>query len=522
MLVVRSGAALMAVAFVAVLVATLALPTRVPAQGEGLATPTPHPVDNLAYEIEEVGGNAETLTFVYDDIDGFTLGETTVTSQYPRGMVFTLAPESSNGRIADVILFIRFVHDSSMRVVAEWDDERAAWVAHPWETGEGQPPWSHFDFYWRVRDETGASVETPETPLDYWDPNRTWFRLESDHILAFWTGFMEDDPDYVGRQMAEYMAGLHERKVLGFGRAISYKPITVIFPDRDTMAEMYGSEIANNRVAGFTSDALGMSVQVLRGIDIPPGNETCIWATQPEDWTLERRVNTIFSTAAHEITHLYQFDVQGGTYGFLWWSEGQAEYFSNGFGNSDRRLMKLAELTGGELPTLHEEVGARLTEADGCYALAYDVGPSFINWLLTNYGGLELHVQIVERMRLGDGLIATIEDLTGEAFLDLENAWRTGLGFRALTLADIDPALALEPYEDDLLAVGDTVTLPATPPLVGLNIEPGEKAVAQGQCFGGMDVTVMEMGTLDGVPYFQIDCMGMTGWVTRDALVGPQ
>ena len=487
--------------------------------GSLLPTPTLPDIENAPYTLSEVGGAPHTLTFSYPDQDGFTLGETTVTSEYPLGMTFTLTPESANGAIQDVILFIWFPHETGTRVTASWDAERGQWVARPWDTG-GRPPWTAFDFYWRVRDVTGASVDTERHSMEYFDPQKQWFRTEDDYVIVYWRGFGEDDPDAIGQKMANYMGSIQDRRVQGFGTAISYKPIAVIFPDRDALSGMYGANVSNNRVAGFTSSDLGMSVQVLRSNEIPPGQENCIYATQPDQWTMERRINTIYQVTGHETTHLYQYDILGGALGFEWWFEGQAEWFSSTSRNYDERLRNLAALQ--DLPSLRTPVGSDLNQADGCYALSYYVGPSFINFLLANYGGLDLHRAIAEKMHYGTSVFDAIEELTGKPFFDIENEWRTYLGYRALTPADLDPSLALQPYEDSMLAVGDTVTLPGTPPLVPLQEDPKPRSLSSGQCFASMPVKILKMGQLDGIAYFQVDCMGMQGWVTRDALVGPQ
>lgn len=517
-------AAALAVVLAAATIAGLAFPVlAAPGRQDdslNLPTPTPVAVEQTPYTLTVVGGEAEALTFDHGEQDGFALGETTVVSQYPRGMIFTINPASDTGDIQDVILFIRFVHGSGTRVVANWDEEMGAWVAHPWQTGEGQPAWTHFEFHWRVRDTSGASVDTEPIPIDYWDPGREWFRMESDLVILYWFGFGEDDPDAIAQQMADSMAATQERRVLGFGRELSYKPIAVVYPSRDALAEIYGSGVANNRVAGFTSSDLGMSVQILRGTDVPPGNENCVWALKPEEWTMEKRIETIYSTTTHEVVHLYQYDILGGPLGPLWWTEGQPEWFSIAPGLYDRRLRHLGTLQ--DIPSLTTDIGSNLTQADGCYALAYDVGPSFINFLLTNYGGIDTHRQIAALMRTGPTIYEAVERVTGKPFLDVENEWREYLGLKPLTPADINPAEALEPYEDNLIAVGDTITLPATPMMVSLGEKPGPKALSSGQCFANTPVTVLNMGLLDGVAYFEIDCMGMTGWVTRDRLVGPQ
>jgi hypothetical protein len=512
--------------FVLVLVAGIALFTWPVLAAPGaqssdfLPTPTLFPVEDVSYTLDVVGGTPETWTFPAEEIDTFSIGETSVTSLYPQGMIFLVTPESSSGEIQDVILFVRFEHGSGTRVTAEPDaDVPGGWVAHPWATG-GQPAWTHFQFHWRVRDTSGASVDTTPYWVDYADPNREWFRAESDYVILYWTGFGEDDPDAIAYRMAETIDSIQPRWVAGFGQPISYKPIAVVYPDRDALSNMYGSGVSNNRVAGFTSSELGMSVQVLRSTEIPPGQENCIYLTPPEEWTMERRIETIYQVTGHELTHLYQYDVLGGSLGFEWWFEGQAEWFSNTRRQYDERLRNLASMQ--DIPSLRTPVGSDLNQADGCYALSYYVGPSFINFLLTNYGGIDLHREIAQRMRYGTSVFDAVEELTGKPFLDIENEWRTYLGYQPLTLADVDPAQALEPYEDNMLAEGDTVTLPATPALVPIYEKPGPKSLAGGQCFANMQVTILKIGALDGVPYYQVDCMGQVGWMTRDQLVGPE
>ncbi|MBI5960869.1 MAG: hypothetical protein HY866_19175 [Chloroflexi bacterium] len=509
---------LLVLTLIAVTVVSLAMPV-VAQEGPDLPTPTVFPAENTPYTLEVVGGKDETFTFSYAEQETFKPGETTVTSEYPMGMRFTVTPSSTNGDITEVTLFIVLVHGIQTRFPAEWDPDNNQWVALPWDTG-GQPPWTTFDFYWYIRDASGAYIETPMNHMDYFDPYNEWFRSESDLLVLFWRDFGEEDPDTIAQKMADTMASIQPRKVAGFGIELSYKPSAVIFPDQEAFAGMYGSGINNTRVAGFTSSDLGMSVQVLRHAGYAPTQEECIWSTKPEDWTMERRINTIYSVTTHEVTHLYQFDVQGDAYGYLWWSEGQAEYFSTAPGKYDERLRHLATLQ--DLPSLQGDVPASTNEADGCYALAYDVGASFINWLLVNYGGLELHRQISEELHFGTSIFESIEKLTGKPFLEIENEWRVYLGYKPLTAGDLDPSLALEPYEDPLIAVGDKITLPALPAMVPLGEDPLPRTLAAGTCFSNPEVEVLKMGQSEGVAYFQINCMGMIGWVTRDKLVGAE
>jgi hypothetical protein len=278
--------------------------------------------------------------------------------------------------------------------------------------------------------------------------------------------------------------------------------------------------VERTRVAGYTSSDLGVSVQILRDTSLVPGNENCIWALKPEDWTMERRINTIFTTTTHEVVHLYQYDILGGPLGDEWWTEGIPEWFSYAPGMYDQRLRNLATLQ--DIPSLESGgIGSDLTQADGCYALSYDVGPSFINYLLTNYGGPETHRQIAELMRANSSIFEAVETVTGKPFLEIENEWRTYLGFPVLDLADIDPSAALEPAIDPVAEVGDTVTLPAVPVMPVVHANAGPNQPTSGQCFANTAVEILQIGSLDGVDYYQVDCMGQIGWMDRGELVGP-
>lgn len=508
---------------VIVAVAALAFPAMAApgAQVNPDPTPTLPPLDDVTYSLEKVGGVDQTLTFAHEDQPGFTIGDTTVTSRYPRGMVFAIDAQSENGAISDVMLRYRFVHESGSRFPAVYDPDTQRWVAHIWETGEGTPVFMHMRFSWRIRDESGAFVDTEEHEVDYWDPNREWFRMESDDIVLYWFGFKDDDPDYVARGAAQRMAAASERQIAGFGRRLSYKPLAMVYPDLETLGEIYPAGTANDNMIGYTSSELGVSVQILYDLDqiAETADSECVWAIPPEAWTLEQRIERIFDAAPHEVTHLYQYDVIGFPPGFLWVSEGQAEFFANNFRSAWERLPYLATLQ--DLPPLTTQLPSNIPSADGCRALAYVAGASFWNFLNVHYGGMDTIAEIVALQRQQKSIYEAVETVTGKPFLDVENEWRASYGFRPLTLADVDPASALEPYDDPLLAEGEQVTLPAMPPLVPMKEKPGERVLMSAQCFGNTSVTILRIGTLDGTPYYEVDCMGMTGWLTRDQLVGP-
>ncbi len=505
------------VLMVALVLPTFAAPNR--QDDPNLPTPTPQPIEDVPYTLAKVGGQATTYTLPALEQDGISIGETTVQSLYPMGMVFTMSASSANGEITAATLFIELTSGSRNRVPADYDADTNLWTAHLWDTG-GQPAWSHFKAWWSVIDATNVGLETEGTFMDYADPTREWWRVETDHIIMYWyEGALAGTPDEIAAQIAEAMAATEQRRIEGFGGPISYKPIGVVYANDQDLGEMYASGTSNPNSAGFTSSDLGMTVQ---DNGIPSADwferlKDCIYLTPLEERTLEWRTQgTIYGTIPHEVTHLYQFD-KGVAVGPLWWTEGQAEWFSYGAGQYDKRLRYLATLQ--DLVSLNgDNVGWNTTEADGCYGLAYDVGVSFINWLLTTYGGLEAHSAILQNMRAGRNLYEAIELAASKPFWEVENEWRAYIGFNVLTLADVDPASALGDPIDAAFAAGDSVRLPQMPMQVPLADAPGPNQIGNAPCFGGTEVTILRVGSLDGVNYYEVDCGGLIGWMTLGQL----
>ena len=332
--------------------------------------------------------------------------------------------------------------------------------------------------------------------------------------------FYEDDPDFVAAGIAEAMAATEPRRVAGFGGPLSYKPVGVAYPDREALAEIYGSGVTNSNSAGFTRNDYGMTVQ---HVSIPTDDwferqQDCIYLRPREERTIDVRVyDLVYRVIPHEVAHLYQFDFNVG--GPNWWTEGQADYFTYAPGQYDLRLRHLATLQ--DMGNLEDNISAFTYEADGCYGLAYDAGVSFINWLLSTYGGLELHAELTDLMGSNVSMPEALEMVTGVPFFDLQNQWRAYIGFNQLTLADVDPASALDEPIDAAFEVGDTATLPPTPFNVPLNNDPGPVSLASANCFANTEVTILRVGSLEGVNYYEIDCNGLTGWVTGVQLVAP-
>lgn len=491
---ITHGLVIVAASVLAVLVIGVVAAAPV-GQGPLLPTPTPYPVGDLAYTLSEVGGAPYRESFEHAAQDGITPGATTVESLYPGGMVFRVSPESANGAIESVTLFAEFPGGSRTRLTAQPGAVEGDWIALLGADNARLPAWAHIAFSWRVRDESGVVIDTAPQPVDYVDTTRTWHRLDTPQMVVYWFGLDDDDPAVFAEVMAWALESTHQRRVDGFGEALGYVPVGVIFSSTETMGETTGSG-AVNRGGAFYQYGQSVLAVVDGGVEFQ------------RDW--------MSFTTVHELVHLYQFSLLGGLNGPAWWVEGQAQWFATHPGEYDARLRNLATLQA--IPTLTREVPREVAQADGRPNLAYDMGASFINWLVAEYG-IETHAEIVRLQREdGLGVIEAIEAAAGVTFFDLQNDWRAYIGAPPFTLADLDPASALDEPVNPVAAVGDTLTLPVTPALVPLAEQPGPRSLASGQCFASMAVTVLRVGSLEGVDYYEVDCMGMTGWVTAETL----
>ncbi|MBN1963893.1 MAG: hypothetical protein JW910_04565, partial [Anaerolineae bacterium] len=312
------------------------------------------------------------------------------------------------------------------------------WEACPYCLRGGLPPWVDFHYYWLLTDDAGNTYETVPEHGIYEDNTREWNVLDRDDITLYWFGY---DPEF-GELMADAMTQFSANMEIAWGRTLSYTPIAIMFPDGEVWNE-YVEGGVNPNAAGFTDSSTGFTVlrpaqprDPLRQDEL---RSLCggYWygdrPNTPEEWALEDTLHTVL----HEFTHLYQADFR--TRGPFWWTEGEADFFANAAltwrnRDSDSRMMNWGAM-GYDLITLQGggPSGGSTTSADGCHALGYAVGDSFIRWLVDNYGGLEIHYTVLENIP-GNGVESALEIATGVSFNELENQYRAAFGIAPVSV----------------------------------------------------------------------------------------
>lgn len=468
--------------------------------------------DDLVYTI--VGGQDESQTYSNQEIAGFSFTNATYRSLYPSGMEFVVTITPPEGVTIDqVTLFYTFSTGKSSRVRAERGEKPNEWVAIPYRA-RGLPPWHEVDAYWGVRTADGLSANTEPVHAVYYDAAREWYRAENDDVVVYWYGM----PVELGRYVLDAMVGNRDRYEAGFGMLLPYRPMAVIFPPGSDWSEYKGDETIDDTDFGFTGtivEEAGSTIQRVRTLEPAAIRADCIW--NPQNPTAEFQMQQAASTTTHEVAHLYQNE--RGVSGPSWWVEGQAMFFET-FEEYpvDERLSTLAELRDGDFPTLQgggPSGGALTAQEDGCTHLIYDMGSSFMGWLVEYHGGMATYRAIVEDMSRALPLEIALENATGLTFLDLENEWRAYLGVAPVPPEVLNPALALSAPAEPFFAVADQVTLPATPFQQPIYERPATNAIAAATCFANTPVKILTAGSDGTTNWYEVDCMGMVGWMSQ-------
>lgn len=403
------------------------LGTAGPSAGEGrrqgplVPTATYFPVAaDFTFDLQRVEMTDDPITFPDETLDGFAITHFTYVTRYPLGLEFAATITPPEGvEVLSVNLMYRFPANSGGRVRAEATGNPNEWRAVAFDT-RGLAPWMPLRVFWRIS-YSDLSLETTPVDVIYIDHTRPWWRAESEDVIAYWFDF----PEELGRVVTESFVKVRDRFIQGFGGLLPFKPIVVIYPPGEAMGEWQSGGQINPRTTGLAQNDTYAAVLRVRGLEIEEIRKACIW-NEARDLNWQMRFAA--SVATHEVAHLYQFYY--GVRAPAWWIEGQATFFELELGPVDERLKALAA-RGIDLATLQfggpsGEVGT--AGPDGCTHLGYDMGASFINWLVYSHGGFEAHRQIVELIDQNVVLEQAVERVTGVPFAELERQWRTYIG----------------------------------------------------------------------------------------------
>jgi len=488
-----------------------------------MSTPITHAQDNNGYTVTTVGGTDTPINFDDQTIAGFSFTDMSFRSTYPTGMTFTVAiTPPQNATIQQVSLAYTFSNTGSRGEPAEvlQGDQANTWTATLYAL-RGMTPWHEIDASWQVRTTDGDTISGTPLHAIYYDPTRPWYRAESEDILVYWFGVSNE----LGRYVIDAMARNREKYRDGFGKLLPYRPVAIIYPPGGVWNEYKAGVVIDDTDFGSTGTIInepGSTIQRVRTLESAAIRKDCIWnPTSPDQ---EFQFNQAASTTVHEVAHLYQREV--GVGGPTWWGEGQATFFETfpEYPVHDR-LRQLAKLRDGDFPSFQGAGpggGPYTASEDGCTHLIYDMGSSFMLWLVDAHGGLDTYRSIVDEMAHGITLEQALQTVTGMSMLELENEWRAFLGIGEVPAEILDPALMLSEPAEPFFEVSEQVILPATPFQQLVFTSPEEKPVSNLTCFANTPVVILRAGNDGTSNWYEVDCMGIVGWMNQSQLAGAQ
>ena len=484
--------------------------------------PSSYAQDMSDYVYTIVGGEDQPIRYPDHVVESVTFADLVFRSHYPDGMEFRatiILPEGVEIDRVNLPYTFTVSGQAGNTASVRSGDAPGEWIATLYDL-RGMTPWHELDAQWSVRLEDGTTIQSEPMRAIYYDATREWFRAESENIVVYWFGVS----DQLGRYVLEAIASNQEKYHAGFGITLPYRPVAIIFPPGGIWNEYKGGAAVDDTDFGSTGTIIpetGSTIQRVRTLEPAAIRQACIW--NPQNPGEEFQFNQAASTTVHEVAHLYQTEL--GINGPSWWDEGQATFFETFVEYPvHERLRNLAAIRGS-FPSFQGDGpggGPYMAAEDGCTHLIYDMGSSFMLWLVDTHGGIDTYRSIVEEMDRGRVLDDALKNVTGQTLLELENEWRAFLGQPEVPLALIDPGAALADPAEPFFAVGETVTVPAAGFSVLLYSRPDELSTANAACYANMTVTVLQAGNDGLMNWYEVDCMGQKGWISQAALAGVQ
>lgn len=334
----------------------------------------------------------------------WVVSQSTYTGEFPEGMTFSTAVESSGGAITSAqVIWVHAPGSGTQRSRgATFDEDTGLWVAE-WEHARGDvPPWVLVRYRWEFADEAGNRYTTAETDEVYADADNAdrWRSMESEDVVVYYM----DLPDAFGEAAVEAMAVRHEFYRQAWGGNLPFRPRVILYAN-----------------SAFDDYELALGRQAIAGGGIVTG-------TTSEDWggTLQYAMpsetpeSLAYGTVLHEVAHIYQ--QQYAHMPVSWFVEGNAEFFAIDR-DRDYRQYAYARLSTNEPLSFADGFSIRGEHfRDG-----YEIGATVFDYLVETYG-LDAHRELWELLSENVPRFDAIEAVTGISIQQFETDWRRWLG----------------------------------------------------------------------------------------------
>lgn len=332
-----------------------------------------------------------------------TVGQTTITNDYPESIRFEVRVASREAVIQSVELLLRLRGDSTtLSLPAEFvpTHRPIAWAV--WETIEaGVPPGAVVRYQWRVRDSAGNTFVTDPLDLIVEDARFTWQTLADDDLAVWWYDGGEAFGKEVFEVAAQALAGMRRSQ----SAELSDPLHIVLYADGEAFAGWH--DYVLDWVAGEAYPGMGLTVQVV------PSSSSSEWVEE---------------VIPHEVAHLFFHQATYTPLAFgppSWLNEGFASYHE--FDPKEDDLAWVRTLAArGELIPLRLASGSFGVDDDRVGNL-YAESLSAVTFLYETWGE-EGVAALLEAFRTGSDTDEALLGVTGLDFEGFQEAWWEWLG----------------------------------------------------------------------------------------------
>ena len=334
-------------------------------------------------------------------IPGLAVVENTATVEFPEGITFTLDAESSDP-IVNVELLYRApgLETLSVELPPFAAGSTELDIEHPIDLRSGElPPGIDVQYRWRITEEDGDVVETPEQTLSWTDDRYDWTPLSGPNVTVY---TYDADPSF-----QQEILDSAERTVGSLAESYGAKleqPVRVwVYADKD---HLYGALPPNSEpwIAGAAFPGLHVIMAVL-----PPGD-----------------YDEVARVVPHEISHqvLHQATDNAFNSPPQWLDEGLAVYWQES--GRDRFYSYALELAAnGEVPPLRTLNGTFPYEREGATA-AYAFSLTAVMYILDTWGDAGMS-KLLATFPEGVTYEDAVQQGLGISFDELDRRWREDL-----------------------------------------------------------------------------------------------
>jgi len=326
--------------------------------------------------------------------------DTGVLAQFPSSLQFTVSAESAYP-VTDVRLLYRIDKMNYGQVTSEaWASfEPSTRVSADWTWDMRRaslPPGAGITYWWKVRDASGAVVETPASTVRFDDNRHQWQQVDSADVSLHW---YYGDTEFANELLGVCDAAI-ETLAVDIGARVDRRIIVYLYQSAADLrqAMVYPQEWTGG--VAFTDYGIV-------AIGLGPGDM---------EWGIR--------ALRHELTHLVVHTLSFGPYGELptWLDEGLAMRSEGEPAGTFVAVLRQAVLDDSliSLRTLGGPVSSDTQKAYLSYAQSHSV----VDYLLETYDSQSMNTLL---MLLTDGetVDSALQQSYGVALSQLEANWRT-------------------------------------------------------------------------------------------------